>query len=100
MPKKDEVQDDVARTQSLEIKTTIKKDTTLNFLVWQENGTCKAYLMHVTAVINAIKKHGHLDNYEKAAWAYEKAKKAIESTRAGLALLDKAGENVKKSSKK
>jgi hypothetical protein len=24
--------------------------------------------MHVTAVINAIKKHGHLDDYEKAAW--------------------------------
>jgi hypothetical protein len=56
--------------------------------------------MHVTAVINAITKHGHLDDYKKAAWAYEKAKKAIESARAGLALLEEAGENVKKLSKK
>jgi hypothetical protein len=69
VPVKDEVQDDVGKMQSLEIKTTIDKYTTLNFLVWQENGTCKAFLMHVTAVINAMKKRGHLDDYEKAAWA-------------------------------
>jgi hypothetical protein len=100
MPEKDEVQDDMARMQSLEIKTTIEKDTTLNFSVWQENGTWDAFLMHVTAVIDAIKKRGHLDDYKKAAWAYEKAKKAVESTRAGLALLEEAGENAKKSSKK
>jgi hypothetical protein len=41
-----------------------------------------------------------LDDYKKATWAYEKAKKAIESARAGLALLEEDGENVKKSSKK
>jgi hypothetical protein len=87
MPMKDEVQDDMAKMRSLEIKTTIKKDATLNFSVWQENGTREAFLMHVTAVIDAIKKRGHLNNYEKAVWAYEKAKKAIESARAGLALL-------------
>ncbi len=68
VPVKDEVQDDVAKMLSLEIKTTIKKDTTLNFLVWQENGTREAFLMHVTAVLDAIKKHAHLDNYKKAAW--------------------------------
>jgi hypothetical protein len=56
VPTKDEVQDDVARMKNLEIKTTIEKDTTLNFAVWQENGTCEAFLMHVTAVLNAIKK--------------------------------------------
>ncbi len=77
MPLKDEVQDEVARMQSLEIKATIKKDTSLNFAMWQENGTREAFLMHVTAVINAIKKRGHLDDYEKAAWAYKKAKKAL-----------------------
>jgi hypothetical protein len=55
--------------------------------------------MHVTAIINAIKKRGHLDDYKKAAWAYKKAKKAIESDRAGLALLEETGENVKKLSK-
>jgi hypothetical protein len=53
--------------------------------------------MHVTAVIDAIKKRGHLDDYEKAAWEYEKAKEAVESARAGLSLLE---ESVRKSSKK
>jgi hypothetical protein len=56
--------------------------------------------MHVTAVINAIKKRGHLDDYKKAANAYKKDKKAIESARAGLALLEETGENVQKASKK
>jgi hypothetical protein len=97
VPMKDEVQDEVARMRSMEIKTTIKKDTTLNFSVWQENGTHEAFLMHVTAVIDAIKKHGHLDDYEKATWEYEKAKEAIESARAGLLLLE---ESVRKSKKK
>ncbi len=80
----------------MEIKTTIEKDTTLNFSVWQENGTREAFLMHMTAVIDAIKKRGHLDDYEKAAWEYQKAKEAVESTRAGLLLLE---ESVRKSSK-
>jgi hypothetical protein len=97
VPTKDEVQDEVARMQSMEIKTTIKKDTMMNFSVWQENGTREAFLMHVTTVIDAIKKRGHLDDYKKAAWEYKKAKEAIESARAGLALLEK---NVRKSSKK
>jgi hypothetical protein len=49
--------------------------------------------MHVTAVSDAIKKPGQLDDYEKAAWKYGKAKEAVESTRAGLSLL---GESVRK----
>ncbi len=96
MPVKDEVQDEVARMCSMEIKTKIKKDTTLNFSVWQENGTREVFLMHMTAVIDAIKKRGQLDDYKKAAWEYEKAKEAIESARAGLSLLE---ESVRKSSK-
>jgi hypothetical protein len=59
VPTKDEVQEEVAKLRNLEIKTTIEKDTTLNFLVWHENGTRKAFLMHVTAVLDAIKKCGH-----------------------------------------
>jgi hypothetical protein len=68
VPVKDEDQDEVARMHSMEIKTMLEKDTTLNFAVWQENGTCKAFLMHLTAVLDGIKKRGHLDDYEKAAW--------------------------------
>ncbi len=96
MPVKDEVQDEVARMQSMEIKTTLEKDTMLNFTVWQENGTHEAFLMHVTAVLDAIKKRGHLDNYEKAAGQYEKAKEAMETARAGLLPLQ---ESVRKASK-
>ena len=39
VPTKDEVQDEVAKLRNLEIKTTIEKDTMLNFPVWHENGT-------------------------------------------------------------
>jgi hypothetical protein len=52
--------------------------------------------MHVTAVSNAIKKRGHLEDYEKAAWKYGKAKEAIESARAGLLLME---ESMRKSRK-
>ncbi len=52
--------------------------------------------MHGTAVSDAIKKRGHLDDYEKAALKYRKAKEAVESTRAGLLLL---GESMRKSRK-
>jgi hypothetical protein len=100
VPTKDEVQDEVTRMRSLKIKTTIEKDTTLNFVVWQENGTREAFLMHVTAVLNAIKKRGHVKDYEMAAKEYEGAKKAVESAKAGLALLDRTGEKGKKSQKK
>ncbi len=100
MPEKDEVQDEVSKKRNMVIKTTIEKDTTLNFPIWQENGTCKGFLMHVTAVLNAIKKRGHFEDYDKAAYAYEKARKANESARAGLALLSEGKELPKKLSKK
>jgi hypothetical protein len=100
VPEKDKVQDEVSKKRNMEIKTTIEKDTTLNFPVWQENGTRKGFLMHVTAVLDAIKKPGHFEDYDKAAFAYEKARKAKESARAGLALLSEGKELPKKLSKK
>jgi hypothetical protein len=100
VPVKDEVQDEVARMRSMEIKTKLEKDTTLNFAVWQENGTRKAFLMHATARLNAIMKRGHLDNYEKAAGQYEKAKEALETARAGLSLLQESVRQASKEKKK
>ncbi len=88
MPMKDEVQEEVAKLRNLEIKTTIKKDTTLNFPVLHKNKTRKAFLMHVTAVLDAIKKRGHFKDYKKAEKAYVEATKAAELAEAGLALLD------------
>ncbi len=77
VPVKNEVQDEVARMRSMEIKTTIEKDTMLNFSVWQENRTREAFLMHVTAVINVIKKRGHFYDYEKAVWKYKEPRKPL-----------------------
>jgi hypothetical protein len=76
VPTKDEVQEEVARLRNLKIKTTIKKDTTLNFPVWHENGTWEAFLIHMTAVLDAIKKHGHFYKYEKAEKVNKEAMKA------------------------
>jgi hypothetical protein len=100
VPTKDKVQDEVAKLRNLKMKTTIEKDTMLNFPVWHKNGTRKAFLMHVTAVLDAIKKRGHFNNYEKAEKDYKEAKKAVESARAALSLLDGTGAKARKSCKK
>jgi hypothetical protein len=84
---KDKVQEEVAKLQNLQIKTSLEKDTTLNFPVWRENGTCEAFLMHVMAVLDTMKKHGHFKDYDRAQKAFEEAKKAAELAEAGLALL-------------
>ncbi len=52
---KGKVQEEVTRLRNLEIKTTIEKDTTLNFPVWHKNGMQEAFLMHLTVVLEAIK---------------------------------------------
>jgi hypothetical protein len=87
IPEKDKVQEEVTNLQILQIKTLLEKDTTLNFPVWHKNGTRGAFLMHVTGVLDAMKKCGHFNNYNRAQKAYEEAKKAAESAEAGLALL-------------
>jgi hypothetical protein len=96
VPIRDEVQDEVAKLHNMEIKTTLEKDTTLNFPVWQENGTPEGFLMHVQAVLDAIKKRGHFDDYKKAASRFKEAEEAIMSARASLSLLE---DNVKKAAK-
>ncbi len=100
VPTKDKVQDEVVKLRNLEIKTTIEKDTMLNFPVWHKNGTSEAFLMHMTAVLNAIKKRGHFNDYEKAEKDYEEAKKAVESAGAALSLLDSNGVKARRSCKK
>ncbi len=88
IPEKDKVQEEVAKLRQLQIKTSLEKDTTLNFPLWQENGTREAFLMHMTVVLDAMKKRGHFRNYDKAQKAYEEATKAAELVEAGLALLE------------
>ena len=100
IPEKDKVQEEVAKLQNLQIKTSLKKDTTLNFLVWHENGTREAFLMHVTAVLDAMKKRGHFKDCDRAQKAYEEAEKAAESAEAGLALLKKTSAGTTSKRKK
>jgi hypothetical protein len=68
--------------------------------VWHKNGTQEAFLMHVTVVLDAIKKRGTFKDYEKAEKAYVEAKKAAESAEAGLALLDSTSTGSRKNCKK
>jgi hypothetical protein len=56
--------------------------------------------MHVTAVLDAIKKNGHFLDYKKAEKVHKGAKKAVESARAGLSLLDSTGTKSKRFCKK
>ncbi len=63
VPDKDEVQKEVTKLRNLKIMTTLEKDMTLNFPVWHENGTQEAFLMHVMAVLDAIKKRGTFKDY-------------------------------------
>jgi hypothetical protein len=85
VPTKDEVQEEVAKLRNLEIKTTIKKDTTLNFPVWHKNKTHEAFLMHVTVVLDAIKKRGHFHDYKKLIRLMMKQRKPL--SRPGRVLL-------------
>ncbi len=72
---------------------------TLNFPVWHESGTQEAFLMHVMAILDAIKKRGHFKDYDKAQKAYDEAKKGVESAEAGLALLDRTSAGTRKNCK-
>ncbi len=100
VPTKDEVQEEVAKLRNLEIKTTIQKNTTLNFPVWHKNGTREVFLMHMTAVLDAIKKRGHFQDYKKAEKVHKEAKNAIESAGAALSLLDGSRTKAKRFCKK
>ncbi len=100
MPNKDEVQEEVAELRNHQIKISLKKDRTLNFLVWHKNGTQEAFLLHVTVVLDAIKKDGTFKDYEKTQKAYVEAKKAAELVEADLDLLNGTSAGSRKNCKK
>jgi hypothetical protein len=50
--------------KGLQLKTSIGKDTTLHFPMWN-SGTKEAMLMHATATLDTIKKRGHFKAYKE-----------------------------------
>ena len=86
--------------RNLQLKTSIDKDTTLNFPMWYVNGIKEAFLMHVTVVLDAIKKRGNFKDFKEAQAAYIEKKEAVKSAKTSLALLDGASKGSGKSRKK
>jgi hypothetical protein len=81
------------------LKTTIGEDTELCIPIWH-TGTCKAFLMHVSTALNAIKKWGTFKAYKKAIEAYVEQCKAVKQAKAALALLTAPASKGKKTSNK
>jgi hypothetical protein len=56
--------------------------------------------MHVTALLDAMKKHGHFKDYDRAQEAHDEAEKVAESAEAGLALLNETSAGTTSKHKK
>jgi hypothetical protein len=56
--------------------------------------------MHMTVVLDAMKKCGHFKDYDRAQKAHDEAEKAAESVEAGLALLDRTSTGTTSKCKK
>ncbi len=59
-----------------------------------------AFLMHMTVVLDTMKKRGHVKDYNKAQKAHDGAEKAVESAEAGLALLERTSAGTSSKRKK
>jgi hypothetical protein len=100
MPEKDPVQETVSTLKSDQnLKTTIGEDAELHLPIWH-CGMCKAFLMHVSTALNAIKKRGTFKAYKEACEAYVEQHKAVKQAKAALALLTAPTSKGKKDSKK
>jgi hypothetical protein len=88
----------VSSKKGLQLKTSIREDTTLYFPVWN-NGTKEAMLMHVMATLDVIKKHGHFQDYKTARALYVAKKEAAKQAKASPALLEGASDGTDKSKK-
>ena len=70
VPEKDSVQEMVSALKSDQsLKTTIGEDAELRLPIWH-CGMCKAFLMHVSTALNAIKKWSTFKAYKEAVEVY------------------------------
>jgi hypothetical protein len=97
---KDPVQETVSALKSDQtLKTTIEVDVELRLPI-RHCGMRKAFLMHVSLALNAIKKQGTFEAYKEAHEAYVEQCKVAKQAKAALALLTAATSEDKKASKK
>jgi hypothetical protein len=100
MPEKDPIKETVSALKSDQsLKTTIREDAELCIPIWH-TGTCKAFLMHVSTALDAIKKRGTFKAYKEACKAYIEQSKAVKDAKAALAILTAPASKAKKTSKK
>jgi hypothetical protein len=85
MPKKDPLQETVSALKSdPSLKITIRVDSELRLPIWH-CGTRKAFLMHVSSALDAIKKQGTFKAYREAHEAYLEQRKVAKQAKATLA---------------
>jgi hypothetical protein len=100
VPEKDPVQEMVSTIKSDQsLKTTIGEDAELCLPIWH-CGTRKAFLMHVSTALDAIKKRSTFKAYKEAIEAYVEQGKAVKQAKAALALLTAPAGKGKKASRK
>jgi hypothetical protein len=97
VPKKDKVQEAVSTMKGLQLKIPISKDMTLNFPMWN-SGTKEAMLMHLTVILDAIKKRGHFKAYKEAQALYVEKKEVVTSVKAVDPQIPRDGQTIPESS--
>jgi hypothetical protein len=100
VPEKDTVQETVSLLKSDQsLKTSIGVDVKLCLPIWHCR-MCKAFLMHVSSALGAIKKWGTIKAYKEAHKAYVEQCKVAKQAKAALALFTAPTSKGKKDSKK
>jgi hypothetical protein len=100
VPEKDPVQELVSLLKSDQsLKTTIRADAELRLAIWY-CGTRKAFLMHVSSALNAIKKQGTFKAYKGAHEAYVEQRKAAKEAKANMSLFTTTASEGEKAKKK
>jgi hypothetical protein len=100
VPEKNPVQETVSTLKSNQsLKTTIGVDAELHLPIWHCRMR-KAFLIHVSSILNAIKKRGTFKAYKEAYQAYVEQKEVAKQVKATLALFTAPTSKGKIASKK
>jgi hypothetical protein len=100
VPEKDPVQESVSLLKSDQsVKTTIGADAELRLPIWH-CGTRKAFLMHVSSALDAIKKRGTFKAYKEAHGAYVEQSEVAKEAKANMNLFATTTSKGKKATKK